>query len=55
MHLHELLACFALMLCFLSYSFVVSIENLDLDSEYKLCMVIHLGPLSSWGYGRAPF
>ena len=35
-HLYELLACFALMFCILSYSFVVSTKNLDLDSDYEL-------------------
>ena len=29
MHLSELLACFALMFCILSYSFVVSTKNLE--------------------------
>ena len=36
MHLYELFACFALMFCIFSYSFVVSTKNLDLDSEYEL-------------------
>ena len=35
MHLYELLACFALMFCILSYSFVVPTKNLDLDSDYE--------------------
>ena len=41
MHLYELFACLALilmhlcvLLCNLFYRFVVSIKNLDLDSEY---------------------
>ena len=41
MHLYELFACLALilvhlcvLLCILFYRFMVSIKNLDLDSEY---------------------
>ena len=40
MHLYELLACFALMFCILSYSFVVSTKNLDLDSDYELWLAM---------------
>ena len=43
MHLHALLACLALilvhlcvLLCILFYSFMLSIKNLDLDSQYEL-------------------
>ena len=36
MHLFELLACFGLRFCILPYTFVVSIKNLDLDSEYDI-------------------
>ena len=40
MHLYELLACFALMFCILSYSFVVSTKNLDLDSDCQLWLAM---------------
>ena len=43
MHLYALLACLVLilvhlcvLLCIFFYSFVVSIKNLDLDSNYEL-------------------
>ena len=40
MHLYVLCACFALMFCILSYSFIVSTKNLDLDSEYELWLAM---------------
>ena len=40
MHLHELLACFAVMFCIFSYSFVVSTKNLELDSDYELWLAM---------------
>ena len=40
MHSYELLACFALMFCILSYSFVVSTKNLYLDSDYELWLAM---------------
>ena len=40
MHLYELLACFALIFCILSYSFLVSTKNLDLDSDYGLWLAM---------------
>ena len=40
MHLHELLACCALMFCILSYNFVVLTKNLDLYSDYELWLVM---------------
>ena len=40
MHWYELLACFALMFCILSDSFMVSTKNLDLDSEYELWLAM---------------
>ena len=40
MHLYELLACLALMFCILSYGFVVSTKNLDLDSEYEVWLAM---------------
>ena len=40
MHLYELLACFALMFSILSYSFVVSTKNFDLDSAYELWLAV---------------
>ena len=56
-YLHAL-PSFLVHLCVLlrivSYRFVVSTQHLNLDSEYER-MVIHSGPLSSWGYGLAPF
>ena len=51
MHLHELLACLAL----ISSAFVCGVVmSLKKGTPFG-AVVIHSGPLSGWGYGPAPF